>query len=246
MRKTTPTLNRLGALDVESPGVRPVAKKTTKKKSPAPKKKTAGKAPASTAAASAKSSGKKKSPPKPASRPSAAAASKSAAAAAKPVNGKTRANGVPQSLAGLDDRDVEAMVREGELDAATLKKKKSGLTKKQLKYYRDLLIEKRTDILGDVASMQSNRGDGGNLSHMPVHMADVGSDNFEQEFTLGLMESERKLVADIDAALNRIEDGSYGICLITGHPIEEPRLEIKPWAKYCIAVVRARERMGMR
>lgn len=161
-----------------------------------------------------------------------------------------KANGTSRKAPAtpVEDPDqIAVMIREGELPPSELKKKKSGLNKTKLKYYRQLLLEKRADILGDVASMELARGggDGGNLSHMPMHMADVGSDNFEQEFTLGLVESERKLLTEIDEALTRMDEGYFGVCVITGNPIEEPRLEIKPWAKYCIAVVRTRERLGL-
>ena len=54
---------------------------------------------------------------------------------------------------------------------------------------------------------------------MPLHMADVGSDNYEQEFTLGLMESERRILIDIDEAIARIQDKTYGVCLESGRPI---------------------------
>ena len=113
--------------------------------------------------------------------------------------------------------------------------------------YRRLLLDKRSEIVGDVQSMESdirNKNGDGNLSHVPMHMADVGSDNFEQEFTLGLMESERKMLREIDAAIIRIDDGIYGVCLGRGVPIGKSRLDAKPWAKYCIEEARHRERMA--
>jgi len=73
---------------------------------------------------------------------------------------------------------------------------------------------------------------------MPVHMADVGTDNYEQEFTLGLLESERQLLGEINAALGRIGQGTYGVCVGTGQPIGEARLRAKPWAKYSIEYAR--------
>ena len=79
------------------------------------------------------------------------------------------------------------------------------------------------------------------LSRMPIHMADVGSDNFEQEFNVGLLESKRDLLREIDEALRRIEDGTYGICLATSKPISKARLRAKPWAKYCIEYARRKE-----
>jgi DnaK suppressor protein len=122
-----------------------------------------------------------------------------------------------------------------ETGAVDLTKCKSGLLKSDLNAFRKSLLEKRQEILGDVGSMESEAFKGGdNLSNAPIHMADVGSDSFEQEFTLGLIESERQLLRDIHDALKRIEDGIYGICLGTGKPIGKVRLEATPWAKFCI------------
>ncbi|MCC6683068.1 MAG: hypothetical protein IT445_19390 [Phycisphaeraceae bacterium] len=129
---------------------------------------------------------------------------------------------------------------------AKLKRVKTGLTRKDLEHFRALLIEKRGEILGDVDSLKSsNSGGAGNLSNMPLHMADVGSDNYEQEFTLGLVEWERRLLNEIDNAIERIIKGTYGVCMQSGVPIPRERLEIKPWAKYSIEVVRDRERRGL-
>jgi DnaK suppressor protein len=129
-----------------------------------------------------------------------------------------------------------------------LRKVKTGLTRRDLERYRKLLMDKRHEILGDVESLQTdrtNKNTGGNLSNMPLHMADVGSDNYEQEFTLHLVESERKLLHELDEALARIKAGTFGVCLERGVPIAKARLDAKPWAKYCIEVTRERERMGM-
>ena len=135
----------------------------------------------------------------------------------------------------------------GHLVDSELKKIKAGLKKKQLTELRATMLEKRAELIGDVSSLDAARqvGSGGDLSHVPQHMADVGSDAYEQEFSLGLMASERKLLAEIDAALLRLHRGTYGICLISGEPIPPARLEAKPWAKYCIEVVRQREKMGL-
>lgn len=122
----------------------------------------------------------------------------------------------------------------------TRKRPKSILSKTELQRFRELLIVKLKEIMGDVHHIESealkkSRLDAsGDLSSMPIHMADIGSDNYEQEFALGLMDSERKLVHEIYAALKRIEDGSYGICEGTGEPIPKPRLEGIPWARYCV------------
>jgi DnaK suppressor protein len=116
------------------------------------------------------------------------------------------------------------------------KKKENGkLTEKQLDKYRQLLLEKRKEILGSVECIEQNIfQSGGELSSMPVHLADIGSDNFEQEFSLGLMAEEKKILVEIDHALARIEDGSYGICEGLGIAIEQPRLEAIPWTRYSL------------
>jgi DnaK suppressor protein len=69
---------------------------------------------------------------------------------------------------------------------------------------------------------------------MPIHMADVGSDNYEQEFTLGLMENEEQVLEQIEAALERIEEGTYGICIDTGKKIPKTRLNAIPYTPYCV------------
>lgn len=123
------------------------------------------------------------------------------------------------------------------------KKKSQTLTAKQLENYRQLLLEKLREILGSLNAIEENlfQGDG-ELSSMPVHMADIGSDSFEQDFSLGLMAEEKKLVKEILAALQRIEDGSFGICEGLGIPIEPNRLEAIPWTRYSLEFARMVEK----
>lgn len=115
--------------------------------------------------------------------------------------------------------------------------KKTHLKAADLKKFEALLLQKRAEILGDVNHMKEEtlKKERSDLSNVPFHMADVGSDNFEMENTLGLMDEEVKLLAEIDAALARIEKKTYGICEGSGEPIPKSRLEAIPWARYCIA-----------
>ena len=122
--------------------------------------------------------------------------------------------------------------------------RKSPLTKKQIETFRSILLEKRKMLLGDLGEMSedvANHQKDGNLSSMPTHMADIGTDNFEHELNLGLMESEQRLLGEINEALRRIEDGTYGICLGTGKPIPIARLRAKPWARYTVEYARMLE-----
>ena len=131
--------------------------------------------------------------------------------------------------------------------AETPRKRSSRLTKKDLDHFRELLLVKRAQLIGDVTTLQdealskSRQDAAGDLSNMPIHMADLGTDNYEQEFTLGLIEGERAVLREIDEALQRIEEGTYGICAATGSPIGKARLRARPWAKYCYEYVMSLE-----
>jgi DnaK suppressor protein len=123
---------------------------------------------------------------------------------------------------------------------------KTYLTAKQLREFKAMLLLKRDELAGDVERLTSEalkgKGQGySDQSTMPIHMADLGSDNWEQDFTIGLIANEQNLVREIDDALTRIEDRTYGMCLATGEQISLARLQAKPWAKYCIEYERARE-----
>jgi RNA polymerase-binding protein DksA len=121
---------------------------------------------------------------------------------------------------------------------------KSHLTAADTEHFKQLLLEKRKEILRNVneiedEALKKSRLDAtGDLSSMPIHMADIGTDNYEQEFALGLMDSERKLLREIDDALERIEQGTYGICEGTGKQIPKARLEAQPWARYSVEYAR--------
>ncbi len=124
---------------------------------------------------------------------------------------------------------------------------KTKFSEEELHEFRQLLLAKRAELIGDVNHMTSEAlqdsqpGGLGSLSNVPIHMADVGSDNWEQEFTLGLVANERQRLKEIDAALQRIADRTYGICEATHKPIGKQRLRAKPWARYRIEAAREKE-----
>jgi RNA polymerase-binding protein DksA len=125
--------------------------------------------------------------------------------------------------------------------------KKSRLTAATIEHFKQMLLQKRREIINNVNEMEdealkkSRMDASGDLSSMPIHMADIGTDNYEQEFALGLMDSERKLLREIDNALQRIEQKTYGICEGTNKPIRKARLEAQPWARYCVEYARMLE-----
>ncbi len=123
------------------------------------------------------------------------------------------------------------------LNMGKKKANKHGLTPTEINEFKAMLLEKRNELLGNVNSMETEalRRDRSDLSNMPIHMADLGTDNYEIENIIGLMDSERKILVEIDEALGRIEEGTYGICLGAGEQIPKQRLTAIPWAGYCVS-----------
>jgi len=124
---------------------------------------------------------------------------------------------------------------------------KQKLKAKEREEYRKMLLARRALLLGDVNNMhdsalnKSATSTNGDLSRVPYHMADVGTDNFEHEFTLGLIENEEEELREIDAALDRIANATFGLCKTCGKPIPKARLKIIPYTKYCIECKRDEE-----
>ncbi len=111
--------------------------------------------------------------------------------------------------------------------------------------YREKLHAIRARLRGDVSAMAEvalrKSGMEGSDSSMPIHMAELGSDNFEQEFTLGLMEAEEGTLSRIELALERIEDGSYGRCAQCDGVISKARLNAIPYTSVCIKCAEIQE-----
>jgi len=119
---------------------------------------------------------------------------------------------------------------------------------KAIEQFKKVLLEKRRLLLHDVSTMEksalenSRQDASGDLSKMPLDMADVGTDNYEQEFTLELIGTEQATLQEIDEALDRIEKKQYGKCVACGGPIPLARLKVRPHAQYCIECKRRNEK----
>jgi len=125
---------------------------------------------------------------------------------------------------------------------------KSPFGKRDLDKFRTMLLRKRAELVGDVNTMETQalRGQSGSLSNLPQHMAEQGSEAYDQSLSLDLAAADRKLIREIDDALNRIAAGTFGLCERTGKPIKLERLEELPWARYSIEAARELERQSMR
>jgi RNA polymerase-binding protein DksA len=121
------------------------------------------------------------------------------------------------------------------------KKTTKGIfSKKDLKKFKHLLVALRGKTVDEIENITkdtlktSQREASGDLSGYTLHMADVATDHYDREFSLGIASAEQKIIYQIDEALKRIEDASYGLCLTCEKPISKKRLKAVPFARYCI------------
>jgi len=114
------------------------------------------------------------------------------------------------------------------------------MTQSELDNYRKKLLDLRRRVLdhfGDVAgeALRPTGGEpSGNLSDVPVHPADLGADNFEEETSLGLLENEEAILEETEAALKRLDEGRFGRCQQCGREIPHERLRAIPYTAYCV------------
>jgi RNA polymerase-binding protein DksA len=126
----------------------------------------------------------------------------------------------------------------------------SILKNDEIESFRRILDGLRSRLRGDLDQMTDEAlrrnliNGSGNLSNVPLHMADVGTENYDQEFTLELIENEQGTLELVNEALTRMEKGKFGLCVQCGEPISKPRLQAIPYAKHCIQCARSVENGG--
>ena len=117
---------------------------------------------------------------------------------------------------------------------------KNKFNKTTLKKFKETLMDERNRITQDLDYQKSELNktitdSSGELSSATYHMADVGTDMAEREKTSLFAHRQAKYLSDVDEALARVNDETYGICAICGELIEEGRLEAVPIAKYHVS-----------
>jgi DnaK suppressor protein len=114
------------------------------------------------------------------------------------------------------------------------------MDEKKVIHFRQKLLTARNQIIN--SGVLNNFED---LQIKPDDLADEGdlaNSTINQQVSFTLREKEMTKLKRIDAALARIEEGHFGICIDSGEEIEEKRLETQPWAEFCIEVAEERER----
>src|SRR3989338_7976237 len=114
------------------------------------------------------------------------------------------------------------------------------MNKKEAKIFYDLLLKKKAELLKGIEHIAndnlktSQREAAGDLSAYSLHMADVASDNYEREFSLSLADGEQKVLNRINAALEKLDSNTFGLCELCEKKITKARLKIVPYAELCV------------
>ena len=121
------------------------------------------------------------------------------------------------------------------------------VNKKELKIFKGLLLKKREEVGEGIEHVsadtlkKSQKEAAGDISAYTYHMADVATDTYDREFSLSLGSSEREMLYEVNEALKRIEDATYGICESCLKLIAKTRLKAVPHAKLCLKCKKAQE-----
>jgi RNA polymerase-binding transcription factor DksA len=174
-------------------------------------------------------------------KPSPKPVRKAAKVAVKKAAVKIAAKSAPNVPARKIDAKKAAPVVEAPPKTLKLSKGDAEKYKRLLLNLRDHLID-GVNFLATDNLKRSNRDASGELSGYSLHMADAGTDNFDREFALSLVSNEQEALYEIEEALKRMEDGTYGVCEMCEKIIRKERLKAVPFARMCVQCQAVSER----
>ncbi|ADE53933.1 TraR/DksA family transcriptional regulator [Coraliomargarita akajimensis] len=241
----------------KTPAKKKATKTAAKKKAPAKKtaaKKAGGLKKASVARSGTADAGDKKATPIVFSMDDVEALMATKKKESKSTDSTKKATAAVKKPKVVDVTDEDKPTEKRVLGAASLsdilgfnpaeKKKETTLEedsipKKWHKYYK-LLLELRTHVKDELdlhtadTLKHASSEDAGDLAHYGNHQADAGTDTFDRDFALSLVSSEQDALNEIEEAIMRMKDGSYGVCEVTGEPINKERLVAVPFARFSL------------
>lgn len=124
------------------------------------------------------------------------------------------------------------------------------MNKREMNKFKDTLLEWKERVYQELNRLENNtlgksqKDFSGDLSGYSFHMADVGTDTFDREFALGLASNQQEFLYEIDEALKRIEEKTYGACENCNKNIPLKRLKAIPFARHCIKCQEKLEQKG--
>ena len=125
---------------------------------------------------------------------------------------------------------------------------KNKFNKKELSVFKKTILKIKEEVVGDIKHIsedtlkKSQKDAAGDISGYTYHMADVATDAYDREFSLGLASNEQKSLYELDDALKRIEEGTFGICEECKSIMTKTRLKAVPYARLCVKCQGRRER----
>jgi RNA polymerase-binding protein DksA len=125
---------------------------------------------------------------------------------------------------------------------------KKKFNKKELEYFKKLILKIKEKILDEIKHIsedtlkKSQKDAAGDISGYTYHMADVATDTYDREFSLGLASNERQSLYELDDALKKIEEGTFGICEECKSLITKTRLKVVPFARLCVKCQEKKEK----
>lgn len=128
-----------------------------------------------------------------------------------------------------------------------VKSRKKKFSKKELAEFRKIILKRKEEVLDGIKHIsedtlkKSQKDASGDISGYTYHMADVATDTYDREFSLGLASNEREVLYEFDDALKKIEEGTFGICEDCKALISKNRLKAVPQACLCLKCQEKRE-----
>lgn len=117
---------------------------------------------------------------------------------------------------------------------------KKKFSKKDLTYFQNLILKRKGEITEEIKHIsedtlkKSQKDASGDISGYTYHMADIATDTYDREFSLGLASNEQKALYELNDALKKIEEGTFGICEGCHALITKVRLRAVPYARLCV------------
>ena len=130
----------------------------------------------------------------------------------------------------------------------SVKSGKKKFNKKELTYFKELILKRKEEILEEIKHIsedtlkKSQKDASGDISGYTYHMADVATDTYDREFSLGLASNEQKSLYELEDALKRMDEGTFGICEECKSIITKVRLKAVPYARLCVKCQEKKEK----
>lgn len=125
---------------------------------------------------------------------------------------------------------------------------KKKFNKRELADFKKLILKRKEEVLEDIKHIsddtlkKSQKDASGDISGYTYHMADVATDTYDREFSLGLASNERDLLYELDDALKKTDEGTFGVCEECKSMITKTRLKAVPYARLCVKCQEKKEK----